>query len=194
MSTPLLVGAYLGAIVTANLTTAAFGASAMLVNAGVLIGLDLVSRDHLHQAWHGRWLWPRMAALIAAGSLLSAALSWQAAQVALASCVAFACAGVVDALTYHVLRARWLRVNGSNVLSAAVDSVIFPALAFGSLSWQLAVTMWLVKTAGGAVWWLVLGGWRDLPQRRGERAGSAGRANIPTWADAPTGYEPRAMD
>ena len=62
---------YLVAIVLANLSVAHFGPSAAVVNAFIFIGLDLTTRDELHERWHGRNLWLKMACLIAAGSLLS---------------------------------------------------------------------------------------------------------------------------
>lgn len=149
---------YLSAIVLANLTVAAFGPSMMIVNAFLFIGLDLTARDRLHDTWHGRGLLPKMAALIAAGSLLSWLLNRNAGQIALASFVAFAAAATVDALVYQLLGRypRWMRVNGSNVLSAAVDSLVFPTLAFGAFLWPIVLGQFLAKTLGGFVWSLVL--------------------------------------
>lgn len=155
----MLVLAYLFAIVAANLLTAAFGPGISVVNALVLVALDLTTRDSLHERWHGRWLWPRMAGLILAGSVLSWLLNAGAGRIALASCIAFALSGAADALTYTVLgrRARLVRVNGSNVVSAAVDSWVFLWLAFG---WQTALVVaplqWLAKVLGGLVWSVVL--------------------------------------
>ena len=150
---------YLLAIILANLTVAAFGPAVTILNAFLFIGLDLTARDKLHDAWRGRHLLRNMAALIAAGSILSYALNRDAGPIALASFVAFAVAATVDALAYHALRdrARLLRINGSNVPSAAVDSVIFPALAFGfPLLWPIMLGQFIAKVAGGFVWSLVL--------------------------------------
>ena len=120
----LYVLMYLAAIIAANLTVAMWGPNMTIVNAFLFIGLDLTARDRLHDAWHGRMLWPKMATLIAAGSVLSWMINRDAGQIVLASFVAFAAAGIVDAVVYHLLRHRawWQRVNGSNILSAAVDS------------------------------------------------------------------------
>ena len=71
MKTPILVAAYLVAIVPANLSVAR-GASVAIVNAFLFIALDLTSRDALHSAWRGRSLAWRMAALIATGSAAEA--------------------------------------------------------------------------------------------------------------------------
>ncbi|MCB8954648.1 MAG: VUT family protein [Ardenticatenales bacterium] len=149
---------YLSAIVLANLSVAAFGPGVTIVNAFLFIGLDLTARDRLHDAWRGNQLLPKMAGLIAAGSLLSWLLNRNAGPIALASFAAFAAAASVDALVYQWLDRypRWLRVNGSNVPSAAVDSLVFPTLAFGSFLWPIVLGQFLAKTGGGFVWSLIL--------------------------------------
>ena len=159
MKNPILVTAYLVAIVLANLSVAAWGPSVAIVNAFLFIALDLTSRDALHSAWQGRGLAWRMAVLIGAGSLLSYALNRSAGPIALASFVAFAVSAALDTATYHILRDRayLLRVNGSNVVSAAADSLIFPALAFGlPLLWPIVLGQFVAKVAGGALWAWVL--------------------------------------
>lgn len=155
---------YLAAIVAANLTVAAFGPGVVIFNSFLFIALDLTARDKLHEAWRGSHLWPKMAALISAGSALSWLLNASAGPIALASFCAFALAGASDVLAYHLLRDRAaiLKINGSNVVSAGVDSLVFLSLlaALAGLPWSavpiLALGQWLVKVVGGAVWSLVL--------------------------------------
>lgn len=154
---------YLLAIVLANLSVVQFGPSVTIVNAFLFIGLDLTARDKLHDTWHNNHLWPKMFALIATGSLLSWFLNRNAGPIALASFSAFASAATIDALIYQVLHTypRWLRVNGSNVPSAAVDSFVFPALAFGfPLLWPIMLGQFVAKVTGGFVWSLVIR-WMD---------------------------------
>jgi len=146
------------AIVAANLSVVRWGPSATVVNAFLFIGLDLTSRDKLHDAWHGRGLLWKMALLIATGSVLSWLLNRDAGQIALASFVAFAAAGVVDAVTYHFLRERaWIvRVNGSNAFSAAVDSLVFPTVAFGMFLPLVVLGQFAAKVLGGFMWaWII---------------------------------------
>jgi len=151
---------YLGAVVIANLIIARVGPGAAVPVAFALIGLDLTSRDHLHDAWRGRHLWPKMAVLIAGGSVLSWLLNRNAGPVALASFVAFALAGAGDALTYHLLgdKMRLLRVNGSNVAAALIDSLVFPTLAFGGLLPWIVLGQFAAKVGGGFVWSLIIQG------------------------------------
>jgi uncharacterized PurR-regulated membrane protein YhhQ (DUF165 family) len=154
----MLVAIYLGAIVAANLVTATWGPGASIVNAFLLIGLDLSARDRLHEVWKGH-LARNMAALIAAGSALSWLLNRDAGPIAVASFAAFAAAATVDALVYQQLW-RWprlYRMNGSNVLSALTDSLVFPSLAFGGFMPLVTLGQWAAKVGGGFVWSLVLG-------------------------------------
>lgn len=158
MKAYILIALYLVAIVAANLSVAHFGPSAAVVNAFLFIGLDLSARDALHDLW-GRRVAPRMATLIVAGSAISWLLNRDAGPIALASCVAFAAAATADTLMYTAMhrRPRLQRMNGSNIVSAAVDSLIFPALAFGlPLLWPIVLGQFVAKAAGGALWSLVL--------------------------------------
>jgi hypothetical protein len=158
-----LVVLYLVAIVAANLSIAHWGPTAAVYNAFLFIGLDLTTRDRLHDLWRGRLI-RNMAALIATGSALSYVLGqWLGtgpfvARIALASAVAFGAAATVDAIAYHLLRHKpWYeRVNGSNIVGAGVDSLVFVALWPFGFQFTYAFTLWAAKVAGGVVWATVL--------------------------------------
>lgn len=155
----MVVLIYLASIVVANLIAARFGPSATVINAFVLIGLDLTLRDRLHDTWRGNGLVWKMAALILAGGAISVVVNRDALPIALASCAAFMSATGVDAIGYTLLehRRHVVRVNGSNVFSAAVDSIVFLVVAFGwPPLWGIVLAQWLVKVAGGAMWYLIL--------------------------------------
>ena len=147
IATAVLV--YAAAMILANLSVATFGPSVTPVNAFVLIGLDLTMRDWLHvriKPW-------QMAALIAITGLLTYALNPAAGKIAVASACAFSAAALVDWAAFTRLRGSWMyRANGSNVAGAAVDSLIFPTLAFGALMPQIVLAQFLAKIAGGAIW------------------------------------------
>lgn len=154
-----MIALYLVAIVLANLSVATFGPDVTIVNAFIWIGLDLTTRDALHERWHGQHLRRNMALLILAGSALSALLNANALPIAIASCIAFAGAGLADTLVYTALgeHSRAVRINGSNVVSAAVDSLLFPLLAFGwPLLWGIVLGQFVAKVFGGALWYMVL--------------------------------------
>lgn len=160
----MIVALYLIAIVAANLSVATFGPSISVFNALLFIGLDLTARDRLHDAWSGRGLSLRMAVLIATGGAISYLLNRDAAQIAVASSVAFVGAAVLDGIVYALLgdRARLVRVNGSNVVSAAADSLLFPTIAFGAVLPAVVLGQFAAKVAGGFLWSLILA----LPVRR----------------------------
>lgn len=128
-----------------------------IYNAFFLIGLDLTTRDALHDLWRRHRL-PKMLALITAGAAISYAVNADAAKVAEASCVAFTAAALVDYAVYALLRRReWLeRANVSNLAAAAVDSIVFPTIAFGGLMWGVTFGQFTAKVAGGVLWSLVL--------------------------------------
>lgn len=153
-----LVLFYLAAIVAANLLVSHFGPSATIANAFLFIGLDLSTRDQFHEQWHGRALWPRMLALVVAGGVISLLLGGSG-HIALASCLAFILAGIADTLSYRCLHGlpRLWRMNGSNVVAAALDSLCFPLLAFGlPLLWGVVLGQFVAKLVGGALWAIVL--------------------------------------
>ena len=159
MTKTALIAAYLVAIVAANLSIAHWGPEAAVYNAFLFIGLDLTTRDKLHDLWRGRLI-RNMALLIATGSALSYIFGlWLGSgpfvgRIALASCIAFA----ADALLYHVLRNRpWYeRANQSNIAGAAVDSLVFVALWPFGFAFTYAFTLFAAKVAGGVVWSFVL--------------------------------------
>jgi uncharacterized PurR-regulated membrane protein YhhQ (DUF165 family) len=154
----LIAAAYIAAAALANLSAAHFGPASLPVNALLLVGLDLSARDALHERWRHDGLWLRMAALVCAGSAVSALLSSASWRVSLASALAFAVSGAVDAIAYQVLGDREvsIRANGSNLASAAVDSILFPLLAFGAVMPGTSTLQFVAKVLGGAAWVLVL--------------------------------------
>lgn len=144
---------YAVAMTCANLSIVAFGPWVSPINAFFLIGLDLALRDWLHVRLR---VW-QMGALIAATGLLTYILNPSAQHIAIASAASFAIAALADWLTFTKLQGSWLRRSmGSNVVGAAVDSLIFPTLAFGALMPAIVLMQFAAKVAGGAAWAWVL--------------------------------------
>jgi len=155
----LYVVLYLVAIVLANISVAIFGSQTAIITAFLFIGLDLTARDKLHEAWHKKGLVWKMGLLIFFGSILSWALNHGAGRIAVASFLAFACAGIVDTFVFQKLikHSSWIRINGSNVPSALVDSIVFPGVAFGfPLMYGIMIGQFIAKVIGGFLWSLVL--------------------------------------
>lgn len=152
-----LVVLWLAAITVANLISAHFGPEASIYNAFALIGLTLVIRDRLHDQWQTHRV-PKMAALILTGSLLAYLVTPSAGRIGIASAIAFLASESVDGIVYAIVhRWPWLeRSNTSNFFGAAVDSLIFPTIAFGGLLWGITVGQFTAKVAGALLFTLLI--------------------------------------
>ncbi|NDG19480.1 MAG: VUT family protein [Betaproteobacteria bacterium] len=149
----LAISVYALAMTAANLSVAAFGPAISPLNAFLFIGLDLVLRDWLHVRLK---LW-QMGTLIASTGLLTYLLNPASGKIAIASAVAFTTAAIVDWAVFARLKGSWVkRANGSNVVGAAVDSIIFPTLAFGVLMPHIILFQFAAKVFGGFLWSLIL--------------------------------------
>jgi hypothetical protein len=152
-----LVAAYLVAVVTANLLAAHFGPSVTPYTALGLVGFGLITRDRLADAF-GHRAWLRQAALILIGSTLSYVVNHNAAAIAEASCVAFAASEGVEAVLYFLMRRQsWLeRANKSGIVGAAIDSFLFPTIAFHAVLWSTIFGQFTAKTVGCMVFSVAL--------------------------------------
>lgn len=150
----IYAGIYIAALVAANLLVAWLGVWFSLVNAFVLIGLDLSLRDKLHDLWEGDKLPIKMGGLIATASIVSYAINPATGMIAFASLTAFSLSMVADTLVYRYLKDKeWMiRVNGSNIAGSAVDSVVFPTIAFGGLMLEIVALQFIAKVGGGYIW------------------------------------------
>lgn len=149
-----LVAVYVAAMVTANLLVWWLGPWFSPINSFLLIGLDLTLRDVMQERLN-RW---QIAAVIVVGGAFTWLLNPSATHIAIASAAAFTASAVVDWAVYSRLRKRaWMvKANGSNVAGAAVDSILFPTLAFGAFLPHIVALQFAAKVCGGAIWALVL--------------------------------------
>src|SRR5215217_9103174 len=129
-----LVG-YVAVIVLANWAISQFGfvpvGFGLMAPAGVYFaGLAFTLRDLVQEQLGRTWT----VVAILAGAAVSAVIS---TQFALASGIAFLLSELADFAVYTPLRSRnWLAaVAVSNVVGLVLDSVVFLALAFGSLAY-----------------------------------------------------------
>lgn len=141
---------YTIAMTIANLLVVAFGPAITPINAFVLIGLDLALRDWLHIKLSAK----KMFGLIVATGAITYALNPTAGQIAIASAVSFTAAAFIDWGVFQKLsKQSWIvRSNASNIAGAAVDSLIFPTIAFGVLMPYIVIMQFIAKVTGGAIW------------------------------------------
>lgn len=145
---------YTVAMTVANLLVARFGPMVTPINAFVLVGLDLALRDWL-QVKISR---SGMLGLVLLTGVLTYVLAPEANMIAMASAVSFTVAAFADWMTFVRMSGTWTKRSlGSNVVGAAVDSLLFPTLAFGALMPAVVAWQFAGKVAGGAVWTWVLG-------------------------------------
>lgn len=140
---------YASSMILANLLVSTFGPSITPINAFLLIGLDLTLRDWLHfrlKTW-------QMGCLIVGTGGLTYLLNPAAGMIAVASAVAFLVAALVDWAVFMKTTGSWIkRANVSNTAGAAVDSLLFPTIAFGALMPEIVALQFVAKVAGGAIW------------------------------------------
>ena len=169
---------YIACIVAANWAIVTFGVVPvgfdLFAPAGVYFaGLTFTFRNLTQQTLGRRWGF----AAIGIGAALSAVISPHAdlggpLPLPVASGVAFALSESADALVWTRLRQQgwWIRAMGvADLASQVMDSLLFLALAFGSIEF------WLGQTVGKAwctwatmlVMWLV---WRVVSFRRADPA------------------------
>lgn len=151
-------------MVAANLSVQFFGPVSMIPNAFLFVGLDLTLRDRIHDEWSGARLWPRMVLLVVSAGLITWMINRGAGRIAVASSVSLVVSQLADAVVY-TMGAKWrrfLRVNGSNVVSATVDSFVFPTLAFGGFIWWGTLGQLVAKVLGGLVWYPIIMRRRNL--------------------------------
>ena len=149
MSTRALVVVYLAVLVAANIAVYLTGQAALLLTGLVLVPFDFAVRVRLQEAWAGRGLWLRLFALMIGGGILTVVTLPNAHQVALASVTAFACGSILGAVAYAAIarrRVTWARAV-SLATMAAVDSIVFPLLAFDQVSIWLMIGQFAMKWA-----------------------------------------------
>lgn len=157
MKTLAVCAAYAGAVTTANVLVSIYGPGVSVLNSFLLIGLVLVLRDVAHDAWHGDSI--RMFGLIAAAGILSSVIAPASTRIAIASCLAFVASESVDYLVYSRRNGSKLQRSAlSNTAGAAVDSILFPLLAFGAFLPWIIFGQFAAKTIGGGMFsWLFYG-------------------------------------
>jgi len=158
-----MVIVYILAIIAANMLVYKFGPSVTAINAFFLIGLDLSLRDQIHESIGNDFVKIKMALIVASAGILSYAINPGSGVIAIASCAAFVLSGVADSVVYQINASKKFifKSNYSNIAGAAVDSVVFPIIAFGSVMPMVTAEQFVAKVAGGALFSIVIAFFRS---------------------------------
>ena len=154
----LKISIYLAALVAANFIVFEYGKTGLIFTAIFLIPFDFVLRAWFHESWKGKQLFARMCVLIATAGVVTYAFNPDTKTIALASMGAFILAQASASIFYQafIKRGLFLKVNGSDLVGIAIDSLIFQELAFGAIDFQISLSQTLLKFVGGLFWFWVI--------------------------------------
>lgn len=146
--------------VLANLMVFWLGAAFAPLIAFLFIGANFFLRDALHETFGEKNLMWKMLCLSVITGWVSFLINPSVYMIALASTVAFVSSTLSDTVVYQVLKNKaWLmKVNASNVVSSAIDTVVFMFIAFGGAPLYLLLLQFCTKLLGGAAWSIILKG------------------------------------
>ena len=144
---------YILAISFSNLLAAHYGAWITPITAFVFIGLELVVRDLLHH----KLTKPQMILVIFTAGFISFVINHNALMIAVGSLAAVVMSCVVDYTVYEKTTGTWFKKsNISNFYSSAVDSLVFPLVAFGAFMPVIVLSQWAAKFFGGFIWSVII--------------------------------------
>lgn len=144
---------YVLLILISNWSAGKFGPIITPLNAFLFIGADLALRDYL-QCRMDR---TEMFVVLLIASTATYVLNTAPVMIALASCAAFAVSQIVDYVVFTKSGGSWFsRANKSNVAGAAVDSVVFPTIAFGEILPVIVLSQLICKVLGGILFSFLL--------------------------------------
>lgn len=154
----LKISAYLAALVLANFVVLWFGKTGLIFTAVFLIPFDFVMRAMFHETWKGAALVVKMGLLIVASALLTYLINIDTRAIAMASATGFMVAQVAAGVFYqfNLRRPYWFKVNGSDLVGIAFDSVLFQLVAFAVVDPIITASQIALKFIGGLLWYWVI--------------------------------------
>lgn len=150
----MLIISYIIALCIANYLVFIFGPWWSIINSFILIGFDFIVRDKLHE----KLGFIKISLIVLVAAILSYILNPAGGIIAIASGISFLAASLTDGFIYQLLiKRRWIvKSNISNTGASAVDSLLFPAIAFGAFLPWIVFGQFITKVFGGAIWSFLL--------------------------------------
>lgn len=149
---------YVAAVVLANLLVLWFGKYGLLLSSSLLIPFDFVMRCYFHERWKGATLILKLGVLILSAAVATYIINRESLPIALGSVSGFIVANIIAGMVYQSLidKPPLYKVNGSDLVAIAVDSVVFQAVAFGVFDPWIMFGQTAIKFLGGLLWYWIL--------------------------------------
>lgn len=145
----IAIALYLFVMTLANYVVFWLGPNITPVVAFSFIGFHLALRDWLQMNLR----WWGMAILVLSGSACTVFLAPSAKTIAVASALAFLASASCDWVVFSLIKGKYIsRSVKSNIVGSAVDSVLFPTIAFGVFMPHIIALQFASKVLGGAMW------------------------------------------
>lgn len=143
----LMIASYVGLFTLANVNVAMFGVWVTPFNALFIIAADMVIRDRIQ--YDGGALVAIFASMLAGSATI--AIAPDAGRIAIASSLSVVIAGLASAVAFRLRRGDFYRKSyQANVIAAAVDSIAFPVIAFGSVMVYVTLAQFAAKVIGAS--------------------------------------------
>lgn len=140
-----LIFVYVSLFVAANILVATFGPGITPVNALFLISADIVIRDRLQYKYGFS---TSIVCCVIAGAI-TIALQHDSGMIAVASMASVILSGIASALSFMFKSGTfYTKAVPASVVAAAVDSIAFPLIAFGSVMPLITLAQFSAKTLG----------------------------------------------
>lgn len=149
----LMVIAYVGLFTLANVLVSMFGVWVTPLNSLFIIAADMVMRDRIQ---YDSGFMVAMFACLMAGTA-TVLISPGSEMIAIASFSSVVLAGSGSAIVFHFKSGGFYsKALPANICAAAIDSVAFPVIAFGSVMYDVSIAQFAAKTAGAtAIIWIM---------------------------------------
>jgi hypothetical protein len=140
--------------VAANLFLKHFGPYGLWFSSFFLIPFDFICRCIFHENKQFKLL----VALVLLAALLTVLINANALKIAFASVLGFTAAQLTAGTFYQLVinRSKFVKINGSDLVAIAFDSLVFQFVAFSFFNYKVALGQIAVKLAGGLLWYFVI--------------------------------------
>lgn len=144
----LMISVYVTMFLIANVLVSVFGPAITPINALFLIAGDMVLRDRIQYESGVAW---SISACVIAG-LATIAIAPGSEMIAVASALSVMLAGSASALAFKLKSGGFFsKAMPANISAAAVDSLAFPLIAFGSIMPGVTLAQFAAKTIGATI-------------------------------------------